>query len=47
MSINSRIGGINKMIIVKDTKKPLSNKVIKLLLELEKQEKILNEGLEI
>lgn len=35
------------MIIVKDTKKPLSNKVIKLLLELEKQEKILNEGLEI
>ena len=35
------------MIIVKDTKKPLSDKVIKLLLELEQQEKILNEGLEI
>jgi len=35
------------MIIAKDPKKPLSDKVIKLLLELEQQEKILNEGLEI
>ena len=35
------------MIIAKNPEKPLSDKVIKLLLELEKEEKILNEGLEI
>lgn len=33
------------MIIVRNPNKPLSDKVIKLLLELEKQEKTLQEGL--